>query len=142
MRRDSAIDPLMLRAYAETEYRVHGSPGFTLRVGQASTELREVHARHGVTCSAYLTAFNPFSRAVGADENASRQAALLAEVARLGLVALPGLGQHPSNDWPGEDSVLILGLGLEAAKALGERFEQNAFVWCGEEGVPELVLLR
>jgi hypothetical protein len=82
MRRDSAIDPLMLRAYAETEYRVHGSPGFTLRVGQASAELREVHERHGVVCSAYLTACNPFSRAVGADENASRQAALLAEESR------------------------------------------------------------
>ena len=53
MRRDSAIDPLMLRAYAETEYRVHGSSDFTLRVGQASAELRKVHERHGVTCSAF-----------------------------------------------------------------------------------------
>ena len=55
---------------------------------------------------------------------------------------LEGLGQHPSNQWPGEPSVLILGLSLAAAKVLAEDFEQNAFVWSGAGAMPQLVLLR
>jgi hypothetical protein len=36
---------------------------------------------------------------------------------------------------------LVLGLSLEAAKTLGRRFEQNAVVWTGRYGVPELVFM-
>lgn len=43
---------------------------------------------------------------------------------------------------PAEQSVLVLGLSLEADKTLGRRFERNAVVWTGRDGVPELVLLE
>ena len=138
----SIIDPHTVRAYTETEYRVHGEPGFTLRVGAPSADLLAAHARQGVDCSAYLTAWNPFSRKTDDATNAARQTELVDALSRLGLVCLPGLGRHPSNDWPGEDSVLALGLGLDAAKALGQRFEQNAIVWSGADAVPQLILLR
>jgi sugar phosphate isomerase/epimerase len=139
---ESVIDPHTIRAYTETAYRVHGEPGFTLRVGEACAELLAAHARQGVDCSAFLTAWNPFSQPTDDIANAARQAELLDALSRLGLVCMPGLGRHPSNDWPGEDSVLALGLGLNAAKALGQRFEQNAIVWIGTDAVPQLILLR
>ena len=41
-----------------------------------------------------------------------------------------------------EESFLVYGLTLEAAKALGTRLEQNAFIWSGEDAVPQLILLR
>jgi len=138
----SIIDPHTVRAYTKTAYRVHGEPGFTLRVGEASAELLAAHARQGVDFSAYLTAWNPFSRKTDDAANAARQAELVDALSRLGLVCMPGLGRHPSNDWPGEDSVLALGLGLDAAKALGQRFEQNAIVWSGADAVPQPILLR
>ena len=53
-----------------------------------------------------------------------------------------GMGEHPSGQWPGEPSFLILGLPLDAAKQLGARHEQNAIVWCGTDAVPQLILLR
>ena len=59
-----------------------------------------------------------------------------------GLAYLDGLGQHPSNQWPPEESYLVLGLPLDAAATLCERLEQNAFVWMGADCVPQLVLLR
>jgi hypothetical protein len=34
---------------------------------------------------------------------------------------------------------LILNLNRESAKVLAAQYEQNAFVWAGETGVPELV---
>jgi len=138
----STLHAELIRAYLETEYRVHGTPGFVLRIGVASPELRALTAQHGVTTSAFLTAWNPQSRALDPKANAARQAELAEEIARLGLVHLPGVGQHPSNGWPAEDSFLVLGLELDAAKALGARFEQYAIVWAGADGVPHLVFLR
>ena len=32
-------------------------------------------------------------------------------------------------------------MGLEEAKVLGCRYEQNAVVWCGVDAVPQLILL-
>lgn len=138
----SAIDPRTVQAYLETEYRVHGEPGFTLRVGQASADLLSAHKRHKVDCSAFLTACNPFSEQSDAAANSARQAALAKELSRRSLTFLPGIGQHPSNEWPGEDSFLVFGLTLEAAKVLGSKLEQNGFVWTGADSVPQLILLR
>ena len=138
----SAIDPPTLQAYLETDYCVHGEPGFTLRVGRASAELLAAHKRRRTDCSAFLTACNPFSQPLDAAANAARQAALAKELSGRSLAFLPGVGQHPSNGWPGEDSFLVFGLTLEAAKALGTRLEQNGIVWSGADAVPQLILLR
>lgn len=138
----STLPAELIHAYLETEYRVHGAPGFALRVGVASPDLLALQARHGVAASAFLTAWNPESRALDPDTNAKRQALLADEIRRLGLAALPGVGQDPAAAWPGEESVLVPGLGLDAAKVLGARFGQNAIVWAGADGVPQLVLLR
>lgn len=138
----SAIDPRTVQAYLETEYRVHGEPCFTLRVGQASADLLSAHNRHKTDCSAFLTACNPFSEPFDAAANAARQAALAKELSRRSLMFLHGIGQHPSSAWPGEESFLVFGLTLEAAKVLGAKFEQNGFVWTGADAVPQLILLR
>jgi hypothetical protein len=138
----SAIDPDIHQAYLETEYRVHGEPGFTLRIGQRAPDLLSAHRRQNVDCSAFLTACNPLSEAVDHDANTALQAALARELTHRSLVCLPGVGQHPTNGWPGEDSFLVFGLALEAAKALCRRLNQNGFVWNGVDAVPRLILLR
>jgi hypothetical protein len=126
----------------DTEYRVHVGLPFTLRIAQVNSDLLEEHQRNRVDCSAFLTACNPFSREVNEVTNRERQQDLAQVLAKRGLTVLHGIGQHPSNNWPGEESFFVLGLNLEAAKMLGECFEQNAIVWCGPEGSPQLVLLR
>ena len=138
----SIIDSATVQAYRETEYRVFAEAGFTLRVGLASAELLSAHKRHKTQCSAFLTACNPFSQAFDATTNAERQAALAKELKQRSLTFESGIGQHPGNGWPGEDSFLVYGLTLEAAKALGTRLEQNAFIWSGADAVPQLILLR
>lgn len=138
----SAIDPHIIEAYRGTEYRVSGPGALVLRIGEANAALVGLHRRHGVTCSAFVTACNPFSAELPDDENRARQAALARDLQARGLSVLPGIGQHPSNGWPGEPSVLVLGIDLPTAQALGTQLQQNAIVWTGEAGVPELVLLR
>ena len=136
-----AMDDDLIQAYKETHYTVQDVEPFVLRIGVVSEALMACHKRHRVDCSAFITAWNPYSKQLSAQENEERHQALIAEIKGRSLSFLPGVGQHPSNNWLGEQSVLVLGLSLEAAKTLGRRFDQNAVVWTGGDGVPELVLL-
>ena len=113
-----------------------------LKVGETCSALAAAHKRYRVECSAYITACNPFSQILDDAANAERHAALGREISQRSLASIEGIGQHPSNQWPGEASHLIFGLTLEAAKALGTRLEQNAIVWAGGDAVPQLILLR
>ena len=146
MFQDTALSPELIQAFLETHYRVHqhGSvvPTMTLRVGDASPDLIALHRTHGVDCSAFLTASNPFAQQVDDASNLERQEALKQEVSRRSLVFLHGEGQHPTNGWEPEPSVLALGLSLEDAKVMGRKYEQAAIVWSGPTAVPELVLLQ
>lgn len=130
-----------IQAYRETEYRVHGDSPFTLKVGHPSPELLQVMQKHKVDRCAFITAFNPYSASTDAADNASRQLSLSEELSRRSLRFIEGIGQHPSNQWPGEDSFLVFGIRLEAAKTLGRRFEQNAILWCDATAIPQLILL-
>ena len=132
----------MVQAYRETDYRVHGDPPFTLRIGEACAALANAHKECRVNCSAYVTAMNPFSQALDDAANAERHAALGRELEQRSLAYIEGVGQHPANQWPGETSYLIFDLSLEAARTLGTRLEQNAIVWSGEDAIPQLILLR
>lgn len=139
---ESIIETGTVQAYRETEYKVHGDEPFTLRVGETCAALAGSLKRHRVDCSAYITACNPFSQVLDAEANAERHAALKREISQRSLASIEGIGQHPSNKWPGEASYLIFGLTLEAAKSLGTRLEQNAIVWAGADALPQLILLR
>ncbi|WP_017232920.1 DUF3293 domain-containing protein [Pandoraea sp. B-6] len=138
----SNIDSDAIRAYVETHYRVKGGLPMTLRVGVQNPSLAVLHEAAHVESSAFITACNPFSHACDDASNAQRQDVFAQELTQLGLRFVDGIGQHSSNEWPGEPSFLVLGISLEAAKDLGERYEQNAIVWAGADAVPQLILLR
>lgn len=139
---DAAIDASLIQAFRETRYRVHGTAPFVLAVDEPSTALAAAHERFRTDCSAYITACNPFSEDVGAEANARRHADLGLELVRRSLAHTEGIGQHPSNGWPGEPSYLVFGLTLEAAKTLARALMQNAIVWSGADATPRLILLR
>ena len=138
----TAIPNDIVQAYLETDYRVHAEPAFTLRVGNQSAELMALHKSLGKVCSTFITAWNPWSKQLGRLDNKALNAALLKELDQLGLTYTEGVGQHPSNAWPGEESFLVFGLPLDESKALGSRYEQNALIWCGEDATPQLILLK
>lgn len=139
---ESTLDPTLVEAFRQTEYRVGGDQPFILAIDEQSPALAAAHERHGVLCSAYITACNPLSVRMDGAGNAQRHADLGRELAERSLASVEGVGQHPSDDWPGEASYLVFGLSLDAAKALGTRLQQNAVVWSGEDARPLLILLR
>ncbi|QBQ99333.1 DUF3293 domain-containing protein [Paraburkholderia pallida] len=139
---DSSIARDTIQAYLETHYEVLGETPATLQIGQFNPALAILHDARHVACSAFITACNPFSQRLDPQANVARQEELARELEVLGLACVEGVGQHPSNQWPGEASFLVLGVTLDAAKALGEKHGQNAIVWCGADAVPHLILLR
>ena len=138
----TAIPAELLAAYRETEYRVGGDAPFVLRIDEKSPLLRQLHARHGVASSAFITASNPLSQPCSAAFNTRRQQQLATELRRLHLHFIEGEGAHPGKGWPPEASFLILGLALPAAKTLGRQWEQNAIVYCARDATARLLTLR
>jgi hypothetical protein len=138
----TAIDKDTIKAYHETHYRVEGGTPMTLLVGAPNASLAALHEAAGVESSTFISACNPFSKQFDVAANAQRQEDLAHELTQLGVRFIDGIGQHPSGEWPGEPSFLVLGLSLDAAKELGARYEQNAIIWAGPDAAPQLVLLR
>lgn len=73
--------------------------------------------------------------------NAERQRRPGDELAALGFAHFPGEGRGEDPSWPAEASFLVLGVGRQEASDLGRKYGQNAIVWVGSDGLPELVLL-
>jgi hypothetical protein len=129
----------LLQAFAETHYIVYHEAPFVMRIDQPCPELKALMAEHNALSAAFITAWNPFSQNLHAKDNQARQDELKANIKKRGLICIDGIGKHPSNNWPGEVSVLVLGLDLETAKSLARHYEQHAVVWAAGDGVPELV---
>lgn len=138
----SEISPVTIKAYLETDYCVFGESQFVLRAGIPNESLAKLYKRLKTNCGVFLTAFNPFSDDVGVAANTVRQVELEKELNRRNLTFFDGIGKHPSGEWAAEPSYFALGLSLEAAKALGKKYDQNAVIWCGSDAIPELILLR
>jgi hypothetical protein len=142
MNNELKISPELWQAYEETDFIVFSDPQFTLRIGKFSEPLEQLLRSKRRTTAAFLTAFNPYSQPLTKEENTAKQDQLIKDVELRGLHFLLGIGQHPSQQWEGEPSLLILGIGLEAAKNLGNKYEQNAFVWADSTCKPRLLTPR
>ena len=139
---ESLIDRDTILAFLETEYHVFGDFPFTLRIGEQSSSLAAACKRHRAESSAYVTACNPKSKPLDNSANAERHASLRQELIKRDLAFIEGVGKHPSNGWPGEPSFLIFSLDKEDARELSIELQQDAFVWAGPDGLPQLILLR
>lgn len=128
------MEEARLEAYRRTRFVVDTPTGrLCLRVGRRCVELDDLLAGHSVTTWAYVTAFNPGSRLLPAEENSVRQHELERSVAGLGLASYPGEGIADDSRWPPEPSLLVLGIRRNDAVRLGRQFGQLALVY-GELG--------
>ena len=139
--RQTTLSQSMIQSYLQTEYRVLGDRPITLRAGVANLDLAEVLKPFKTRDCVFITACNPRSQLFAADDNVHHQEVLAVELDARGLKYLPGVAVDPFGEWPDEPSFLVMGLSLESAKALAGRYHQNAILWCGSTGIPELILL-
>ena len=135
------VSDALVALYKATHYQVFAPGGvLILHIDAFSAALLELHAKFGVASSAFITAYNPRSQQTADDINAAAQESLIAEVKKLGLPWIAGAGVDPVGRWPMEPSLLVLGISRAQARILVRQFEQNACVFTGASGIPELLL--
>ena len=139
---DTTIADDLLESYRNTDYKVQGQDPFILRIGQLSEPLLQLFKQHRCNCAGFITASNPYSQKLDSSVNAQRHLDFKADLISRSLIFIEGVGIGKDPDWPGEASCLVFGLALEASRVLGNKFNQNAIVWCNAEARPQLVLLR
>ena len=139
---ESALAPTLIQAYLATHYRVDAAQPFVLKVGVPNDSLAQILTQHDAQCAAYLTACNPLGQLLSDADNLHLQSDLENELNRRSLQFIRGTGQGIQGEWPGEASFLVFGLSLEASRALARQYEQNAFVWCAKDAIPQLILLK
>lgn len=138
----TCISTALIDAYNGTGFTVLEPNEFTLKIGEQSPEILRVFEEHGCRNAAFLTAWNPYSEPTSDRENEAAQQRLESGLAQNSYVLFQGIGKDPSGKWPGEPSVLVLGISREEASRRGNEFRQNAIVWIGSDGIPELVTLK
>jgi hypothetical protein len=139
---ESAISPKLIKAYEATEFHVMSMPPFVLGVNRYSGKLDRLFKNWEATSAAFITAYNPYSESLATEENELRNQRLQSDIKNLGFRTIDGFGKYPNGEWEAEDSLLVLGISLDGAKELGAAYGQNAIVWCDEDAIPRLVLLR
>jgi hypothetical protein len=139
----SVVPSEKLIAYLATEYCLGYNPEeVVLKIGKHSASLAELFTEHGVTCGAFITAYNPEGTQQSDETNAQDHVALLTQVTALGHAFIEGAGSDATGDWPAERSVFAYGMDKASACTVGRQFRQDAIVWVGPDAVPQLVLLR
>ncbi len=132
-----------VRAYLATDYRLgHTAQDIVLSIGQSSERLVSLFADLGISCGAFLTAYNPRGTIQSDAANERGHAELASLLRERDLAAIEGSGSAEGTDWPAEKSWFALGLQLDPARALGRHFDQDAIVWVDANAVPQLILLR
>ena len=140
---ETKISAEKIRAYVATDYRLgHSNDDIILNVGKYEPRLLELFNENGVSCGAFLTAYNPQGTQQSDAANDLAHAKLTQDLTDLGLGMIEGSGSEEGTDWPSERSYFALGLSLEAASKMGTEANQDAIVWVGSDAVPQLILLR
>jgi hypothetical protein len=129
-------------AYLATHFDVLEPFPLTLKIGEKNRKIGKLFETANTNCAAFLTAWNPLSEPTSQAENEKFQSLLEARLRSIPSEVYIGIGRDPTGRWPGEPSLLALGVNRELAIGMGNEFRQNAIVWIGDNLIPELIMLR
>lgn len=133
------MEPELINAYKNTSYNVFDPP-MSIKIGHQNPELDALLERYDLTNWAYVTAFNPFSELLTAEENEERHIQLKKRLKEYPSFEGEGVGTDPA--WNPERSFLILGISEIDGGKLGEYFQQNGIVVGKLKDVAELMFLK
>ncbi len=125
-------------AYINTIFKVI-QPLMEIRIGFTCDQLETLLIENNCSEWAYITAYNPYSNMLSADQNSLRHEKLRDRLQHYRFFEGEGVGRNP--DWLPEKSFLIIGITKSDAAKIGILYEQNAIV-IGEKSKPaELLML-
>jgi len=130
----------LLEAYRHTAYVVTGAPfPLVLMVGIRNETAARLLQSRGLKSALFITAHNPWGQRLLPEQNQSRHAELLREMAGRWDV-MGGFGVSPRGDWPAETGVLVLCDKPREHDGLLAKFQQNAAVQVTAQGEVSLLL--
>lgn len=104
-------------------------------VDQKSKQLDELLSEQNAESFAFITAFNPYSKKLGANENRERHERLrqMLEAENYRFLAAFGMNEDETGDR--EEAFVVLNISEDEAVKTAQKFEQNAIV-CGAKNAP------
>jgi hypothetical protein len=130
-------------AYLVTNYVVNdGHREVIIRPGMRNSDVDRLLSKLKAQTAVFVTACNPRSRVLRPSVNQQRQLMLKRQLYRRGLQYLDGEGRGEMGNWPPEQSVLVLGVTREGAKAIGRSWHQNAIIFVRLGRKADLIMLR
>ena len=132
------ISKELLLGYETTCYSVV-NPKIDIYLKKGNAELNSFLKEHNFTSWCFITAWNPFSKALTLDKNNELNALLEADLKDYNIY--PAEGKDTLGDWPPEISFFVGNISREQAIFLGEKYEQNAIVFGTVDELPELIIL-
>ena len=129
----------LLEAYKNTKYKVF-QHDIVIEIDIINDKLKELLNKYNSTDWAFITAFNPYSKALNQDENIDRHNELKELTNSYIIFEGHGVGEDPT--WEPELSLFIIGISKGDASKIGKEFEQNAIVYGEVNNPPELLILN
>ena len=121
----------LLEHYKNTDYWfVVNDRKITLSVDSINCDFNSLCHDFNCRTGAFITAFNPHSAPLSISENRQRNRLLESDLEKLTNIRyFYGAGEDLDNQWPAEESFMILGVQQQTAIDLTRRYQQNAFLW-------------
>ena len=139
----SALPIHLIQNYLDALYQADSCLGkATFRIGQYCDILSRLMIGAKQSSALFITGCNPHSHLQCVQQNDLAQIRLHRELMHYSISIYSGKSSDPQNSWPPESSYLALGIDLLHSIQLGIRFKQNAIVWCNNDAIPRLILLR
>ena len=132
-------DMTLRQAYLATDYQVYPNTSDTLhiRADQLNPTLDQFLKTQKTW--AYITAWNPNSEPLSAEENTQRNQQLIESLQAIKYTFYHGKGVPDIGDWQPEESFLVLDISKKQAIEIGRRYGQKAILWGQKGGVAELI---
>ena len=125
-------------AYAKTRYIVED---IVIQVGKKNEKLDNLLIENNCTTYAFITAYNPLSELLTAEQNELRHKQLINYVETRGYKFVLGYGEG-TKGWPNEMSLLIIDISKEEAIACGIAFNQKAIIFGQLRASTSLLMLQ
>lgn len=130
-------------AYRQTLYQVFSEDKtISIRVGTRNPTLDQLVKHHYQEQWVLITAYNPYSQLQTPHANQVQNASLAKDLWPLHVPIFRAIGQDDARQWPAEESFFVIGIGLQEAIALGQKYDQNAILVGNVGHAPQLLWLR
>lgn len=132
------ISKELLLGYEATCYSIL-NPKIDIYLTKENEYLQSFLKEHQFTTWCFITAWNPFSKALSLEQNKTLN--VLLETDLDGYSIFPAEGKDTIGDWLPETSFFVGNITREQAIILGKKYEQNAIVYGVVTELPELIVL-